>query len=184
MQLMKWTFRERAADFMNTPIPQDTPVAGWKQHPVSDNGEKLVAIGPFSDYPQIFQDMVYFGERKQSSPYGLRELKGSLLTPFMREGVARRLAGAAAKLPEGYALMVWDPYRTLEVQTSLFNYRVGELMDMHRGDASYTEAMAQQEAQIVVSIPSADPKKPSPHNTGGAVDLTIVKFAPAAWDEM
>jgi D-alanyl-D-alanine dipeptidase len=170
---------------MNIPIPETTPVAGWKQHPVADNGEKLVPVGPFSDYPEIFQDMIYFGERTQSSPYGLQELKGSLLTPFMREGVAERLVKASSLLPEGYALMVWDPYRTLEVQKSLFDYRVNELMtDIHKDDASYTRAKAEEEAQIAVSIPSSDRTKPSPHNTGGAVDLTIVKFEPEAWREM
>lgn len=169
----------RAAKSLRAPIPPQTPVAGWKELPIAENNEPLVPLGPFSAYPQIFQDAIYQGERA-SSPYGRDELEGALLTPFVREGVAEKLAKAAEFLPEGYALMVWDSYRTLEVQKSLYDDFYEQLIEKK----SLTPEEATIEAQRFVSLPSSDPKKPSPHNTGGAVDLTLVKFTPEAWEEM
>lgn len=92
---------------------------------------------------------------------------------WLKKSVANKLAVAARHLDNrryGFRLKVWDCYRPRAVQ-----YKMWEVMP----DARYV----------------ADPKKGSRHNTGNAVDLTIVdaqgrevemptefdNFTPQAW---
>jgi D-alanyl-D-alanine dipeptidase len=137
-----------------------------------------VPLGAFSDFPQIATDSIYVGERT-SSPYPTTKLDGALFTVFVRQGVAERLAKAAAMLPRGHMLLVWDAYRTLSVQQALFDYFVKVLVQ--RG---IPREQAIIDAQQFVSIPSGDPTRPPPHNTGGAVDLTIIYVAEPNWQRM
>lgn len=92
--------------------------------------------------------------------------------------MAKRLAKSAALLPSRHILLVWDAFRPLTVQRALFDYYVDVLKSMYSRDQAIVEA------QRFVSIPSDDPTRPPPHNTGGAVDLTIVRFPEAAWRKM
>lgn len=160
------------------PIGQISPSDGWKSLPIKECGEPLVPLGSFSNYPQIATDSIYVGERI-SSPYPTAKLVGALFTVFVREGVARRLSQAAAKLPPRHMLLVWDAYRSLAVQKALFDYFVEVLVS--RG-APHEQAIV--DAQKFVSIPSNDPTRPPPHNTGGAVDLTIIRFSLSDWRQM
>ena len=153
-------------------------VEGWKHLPIIECGERLVPLGAFSDYPQIATDSIYAGER-HSSPYPYEQLRSSMFAIFVREGVAERLAKAAELLPLGHMLLVWDAYRPLAVQQALFNYYVGVLEGK---GTPHDQAMV--DAQRFVSIPSNDTTKPPPHNTGGAVDLTIIRFSEKDWREM
>lgn len=145
-------------------------VAGWKSLPIRECGEPLVALGSFSKYPQIATSSIYVGERKDS-PYPCAKLQGSLFTMFVREGVAKKLAPAAALLPFDHMLLVWDAYRSLTVQKALFDYFVEVLEGK---GVPHDQAIV--DAQKFVSIPSEDPTRPPPHNTGGAVDLTIIRI--------
>ncbi len=161
------------------PIPSELPsVAGWKEIPIRENGELLISLGPFSDYHEIFTNSIYFGERTDS-PYSTDPLKaeeplcGSLLTMFVREGVAKQLSEAQQLLPAGLHLIVFDTYRTLEVQQSLFDKYLGELK---KQNPNWGQEQLLAETQKYVSIPSEDPNKPSPHNTGGAVDVAIFRL--------
>jgi D-alanyl-D-alanine dipeptidase len=160
------------------PIGELGSVCGWKQLPIEECGERLVPLGAFSDYPQIATDSIYVGE-KHSSPYPCTQLHNSMFTVFVREGVAKRLGEAASLLPSGYMFLVWDAYRPLTVQQALFDYYVGVLEK--RGTLHDQAAI---DAQRFVSIPSNDSTKPPPHNTGGAVDLTIIRFSEKDWREM
>lgn len=157
---------------LNNPIPVELPsLDGWKQVPIIENNESLVALGPFSDYNDIFTNSIYFGER--SSPYLTGDLKGSLITMFAREGVARRLRRAQQSLPSGMRFVVYDAYRTLDVQQVLFDKYFNELKSLRSG---WTEDDLIRKTQIFVSLPSTDSSKPSPHNTGGSVDLAIIQL--------
>lgn len=161
------------------PIPPLGSVVGWKEVLIQECFERLVPLGPFSEYSSCaLQDSIYAGERT-SSPYK-SGLEGSLITPFVREGMAKRLAKAASLLPRGYMFLIWDAYRSLEVQQALFDYYVEVLLQ----EQGLSREAAIAEAQKFVSLPSTDPKKPSPHNTGAVVDLTIVRFEKEAWREM
>ena len=162
----------------NHPIKHTTFWGEWKTLPIRECGEPLVPLGSFSSYPQIATDSIYVGERR-SSPYPCAQLHNSMFTVFVREGVAKRLAAAASLLPSGHMLLVWDAYRPLTVQQALFDYYVGVL---EKNGTPHEQATI--DAQRFVSIPSNDPTKPPPHNTGGAVDLTIISFSEKDWREM
>ena len=140
--------------------------------PLKEGGEKLVPLGQFSDYPEIFTDSIYFGER-ENSPYPTAELDGSLITGFVRESVAKALRKAQELLPENLYLVVFDPYRTLKVQGSLYEQYHQALKKVR---PTWTDDELTAETQKYVSIPSRDATRSSPHNTGGSVDLAIYEL--------
>lgn len=161
------------------PIPEVPPVAGWKEIPIDEpkTTEPLVPLGPFSNFDKIFSSSIYFGEQG-NSPYGNGQLEGSLLTVFVRRGVADMLKRAQANLPRGLHLIVFDAYRPLQVQKSLYDTYYNELKNQH---PEWTEDQLSAETQKYVSLPRSprlDPQTTfvSPHNTGGAVDLAIFQL--------
>lgn len=162
----------------NRPISGLGSVEGWKTLPIHECGEPLVPLGSFSEHPMIATDSIYVGERN-SSPYPTMKLDGALFTVFVREGVAKRLKHAASLLPPRHMLLVWDAYRPQAVQQALFDSYVDKLV----GDGVPLK-QAQQDAQQFVSIPSDDQTRPPSHNTGGAVDLTIIHFLAEDWERM
>ena len=166
-------------DLTKKPVVSVFNTPAWKTLPIEECGEPLVPIGPFSEHQNIFQDAIYFGEGP-NSPYKRGELNGALLTPFMRQGVANRLEEASKLLPEGCAFLIWDAYRPLSVQGALFD----DYRDFLINKKGLSKDQADIDAQTMVSIPSNDPSKPSPHNTGGSVDLTIIRFTKQDWAEM
>ncbi len=161
-------------DYKQIPIPELPPVVGWKEISIIPNSEGLVPLGPFSQYWDIFTDSIYMGER-QSSPYSTGEIQGSLLTQFVRDDVADRLRVAQLYLPMNMKLVVFDAFRPIDVQQSFYNNFLKSLRERH---PEYSEDKLSEHAQKYVSLPSLDPKKPSPHNTGGSVDLAIIKLSP------
>jgi D-alanyl-D-alanine dipeptidase len=140
------------------PLPRLTPVDGWREVPIDEVDEGLVRVADL-------------GRRVVEDPrYHAIGLPGALRGCWLREGVAERLARVAAGLPDGLTLVVWDGYRTLETQTALYNGYLAELALVHPDwPAEALEAAAAR----YVSAPSASPSAPSPHLTGGAVDLTL-----------
>lgn len=166
--------RLTTSELCDTPLPDSIPsVASWKEMPLKECGEKLVPLGLFSDYPEIFTDSIYFGER-ENSPYPTAKLEGSLITGFVRESVAKTLREAQKLLPENLHLVVFDPYRTLKVQRSLYDQYHDQLKKVR---STWNEDELVAETQKYVSIPSSDPTRPSPHNTGGSVDLAIYELS-------
>src|SRR3989344_3227555 len=148
--------------FIERPIPLDLPeVAGWKEIPIKECGEPLVPLGSFSENREIFTNSIYFGERFDS-PYIPAPPKGSLVTMFVRRNVAEQLKKAQKLLPTGMYFVVFDAYRTLEVQQSLFDGYFRPLKDLH---SDWNNDQLLEETQKYVSLPSKDPAKPSPHNT-------------------
>jgi D-alanyl-D-alanine dipeptidase len=81
----------------------------------------------------------------------------SLEFSHVRRQVGARLERAAAGLPDGFGLAVFDAWRPLGLQQEIYQttYR----------DPSVPAGF--------VSTPSTDPATPPPHLTGGAVDLTL-----------
>lgn len=151
-------------------------VPAWKEIPINDHdaNDLLVPLGLLSREAAIFTSSVYFGEHR-SSPYAKPEnkLEGSLLTLFVRQSVARRLLTAEQLLPAGHHLLVFDTYRPYRVQKSLYDFYKQKLAEKH---PEMSNAALDAETQKYVSLPSTDPSRPSPHNTGGAVDTVIIKF--------
>jgi len=168
-------------------IPTYPSMEGWKEFSINYSDEPLVPLGVFAGdykeaykpYSRIFTDSIYAQQHTSTSPYE-GGLDGSLLTCFVRQGIADRLLAAQSHLPEKHAFVVWDTFRTLDVQQALFDDYRDQLVEK-RG-MSMEEAT--EFAQKYVSIPSADPTCPSPHNTGASVDLSIVKFSDKGWAQL
>jgi len=84
-----------------------------------------------------------------------------------RVGVRERLVAATSVLPEGYGLVLIEGYRTYEHQKQLFDKKVEKLQEIYPNLED-----AKRKANIFVS----DPDICSPHVTGGAVDVGLVRI--------
>ncbi|WP_198929183.1 M15 family metallopeptidase [Marinobacter sp. X15-166B] len=89
---------------------------------------------------------------------------------YVRAQVFERLLHAASLLPEDIQLVVLDGWRPFSVQQYLFD----TLIDLIRQANTYlSHEQVELEARNLVSPPSANPRAPSPHLTGGSVDVTL-----------
>lgn len=173
--------RDEFSDELYRPIPLDAgKVDGWKEVQMKSyrwRRDPLVPLGLFSDYSDIFTSSVYYGEHS-SSPYRSRVIKGeTLMTQFVRQSTAERLRNAQSLLPQHHYLLVFDAYRSTTVQSSLYESFVTELRKQR---PEMSEDQLSAEAQKYVSAPSRDKKVPAPHNTGGSVDVGIVRLDEAS----
>ncbi len=127
--------------------------------PIVDNGEDLVPASLAPDrlvcYPAYY---------KLGIPNGIPEC-------YMRLGVYRRLLAAARALPAGLSLLVLDSWRPYSVQQYLYD-TLYNAIENHwpRKTASELEQLTRE----FVSLPSTSPQAPSPHLTGGSVDVTLL----------
>ncbi len=76
---------------------------------------------------------------------------------WLRSGVAKRLYQAVESLPKPYGFAVYDGWRPRELQAELY----------------YTAIADPALPQDFMSEPSQDETRPAPHESGGAVDLTL-----------
>ena len=105
--------------------------------------------------------------------YYRRRIKGAVPFCLMREGAARRLQRALRVLPKGYGFLIFDAWRPVSVQQALFDDYYIQITNSTEGrQLSASERI--QRVRAFVSLPSFDPLHPCVHNTGGAVDLTLV----------
>lgn len=125
---------------------------------IVDNGERLLPMSLAPAPIRVFP------------AYSRLGIPGAVDDCFVREGVYRALVEAARSLPEGIGLIVLDGWRPWRVQQYLFDtlqaaiaQRYPELDDESLGERT----------REFVSIPSTDERAPSPHLTGGAVDVTL-----------
>ena len=141
-----------------SPIPALRSTAGWRDVPIEPVDEPLVPVdaigGRVRDDPQYHQ-------------WGL---PGALPRSWVREGVAGRLARAAAGLPHALTLVVWDGYRPLATQRAIYDAYLDELSAIH---PDWPADALERAAARFVTPPSGNPLAPPPHLTGGAVDLTL-----------
>ena len=144
-------------------IPISNPIERWvweevRRIPIRENGERLV---PLSLYPErIIVHPEYF----------IQGIRGALPECYVRESVYEKLVEAADLLPPGYKFVIFDAWRPIQVQQSLFDTLKERL---RREYPSESEEEIVRRTLTFVALPSRDPLRPSPHNTGGAVDLTI-----------
>ena len=105
------------------------------------------------------------------SQYYLQGVPGAYKDCYAREEVARRLLMAQKNLPDGYRLKIYDAYRPMCIQQRLWNhYRC----IVFNNNPKLSDEEIDYKTSFFVSKPSYDVEKPSLHNTGGAVDLTII----------
>lgn len=107
--------------------------------------------------------------------YGAAYLRQGLpgeRTCLVRQGVARRLAEAAERLPEGYGIYIFDSLRSLSVQKALYDqFHETALREHPQASPEELEAIIDE----FVALPVKRLDRPSPHATGGAVDLTLCR---------
>lgn len=149
----------RGAEFKNIPIPEINPVQGWKEVTVVECGQKLILLNNLASDSIIVNAQYY----KQRIDHAKPEM-------YAREEVGERLIKTAKLLPKGFKLLIWDAWRPLEVQQSLFD---GYKKDLALANPDTEEEELIKLTQTYVSLPSSLPNRPSPHYTGGAIDLSI-----------
>ena len=89
----------------------------------------------------------------------------------LREGLVEQLLKAKRELPKDWDFLIWDGFRPLSVQEKLYK----GLWDLRTEEnPDWDDNRLKEEVEKFVACPSFDPACPSPHNTGGAVDLTVV----------
>lgn len=97
-------------------------------------------------------------------------IMGSHPECYAREEVFEKLFHAASLLPSDLRMVVLDAWRSPVVQKELFTRCCAAFRGIHK-KASEEEIIAL--AQQYVALPSVSATSPSPHVTGGAVDVSI-----------
>lgn len=105
------------------------------------------------------------------SQYYNQGIPGSLKDCYARESVVEKLKIAENLLPNNLKFKIYDAYRPICVQQRLWNFYEKEIK-MKFPDISPDEL--EKKVSFFVSKPSFDIQKPSLHNTGGSIDLTLV----------
>mgnify|MGYP002078903999 CR=1 FL=1 len=174
-------------------------VAGWRnmESPdfirVEDNGEPLVNVDHLN--PPIFTTGDYFAKLGNSG-YDT-PLDGAPLAQYVRKGVGDKLTKVQELLPDNCRLVVFDAWRSLPTQQATYEMCYQSLVDklidegvLASGEELTLEAkdVISVETQKFISLPSPLPPEagqseadrerarqiPSPHNTGGSIDLGFV----------
>lgn len=120
-------------------------------------GEPLIPLSTLT--PRIAVYSVYYHQGYE----------GAQPEIYLREGAAHRLAAAAETLPSAYHLVVLDGWRSHQVQASLYERFRQSLLAQGWQEGEELAA----ELSKFVAKPTTDISNPSPHLSGGAVDLTI-----------
>lgn len=108
-----------------------------------------------------------------SMEYHRQGLPGATSRCLLRQSAADRLLQALVLLPPGFGFQIYDAWRPIQVQQALFDSYYQAVKNSPVGQSLSEEQLLDQVRRFV-SIPSYDPMNPSVHNTGGAVDLTIL----------
>lgn len=154
-------------------IPVNTGrVDGWRSLPLQESDEQLVAIGHGTPYDDILTSAVYAGEHLHSPYRGDNVIDAAQPVIYVRESVAARLRRAQSLLPYGLQLIVFDGYRSVAVQQALYDQFLNELRALR---PEWDDTQLREETEHYVSLPSTNPACPSPHSTGGAVDVAIIR---------
>ena len=104
------------------------------------------------------------------SVYYHDHIPGALKEVYTRSRVLEKLSALLEKLPESLGILVFDAWRPLAVQEAL---REDFKKQLERDYPDLTEAEILDVLNQFVALPSQDPQKPSPHLTGGSIDLTL-----------
>ncbi|MFC7688145.1 M15 family metallopeptidase [Ureibacillus sp. GCM10028918] len=123
---------------------------------ITENEEPLVSLSTVSEKIKVF-------------PYYFKhQIPGAINDCYLREGVVSKLLQVANQLPNDHYLVILDGWRSFATQRALY-----ETIKSQFETKFDTEEELLQHLSQFVATPSKNPLKPSPHYTGGAVDLTI-----------
>lgn len=142
--------------------------------PIADIAEPqwhAIAAIPIADAGGPLHPLGLAGPVLRSHPiYHVLGVPGAVPECLVREAVYRRLLEVARSLPEGLGLVVLDAWRPYVVQRHLYDTLLG-MVEARYADLDESDLRAMTRA--FVSPPSERPECPSPHLTGGAVDVAL-----------
>lgn len=151
------------------PPPPENGARGYRELPIAFDGaankEPLVALSAYGVRGENFY------AQPRNPPY-YAVIPGSIETLALREGAAERLRDVNARLAEAQLeLFVFDAWRPQAVQAYFHDRWLPAELRKRKPHLGETELAA--EVQNYWAAPSSGAKAPSPHSTGGAVDLTV-----------
>lgn len=130
--------------------------AGWTSIPIVESGEPLVPV-----------------EGSGIATYPIYTYRYDVEVDMkVRSSVLERLYEAQNLLPADTELVLLDAYRSLEFQKRLYD---GFYAHIERQQPDWGEAAVHERTQKFVRLPSLSLDAPSPHLTGGAVDVRLRK---------
>jgi D-alanyl-D-alanine dipeptidase len=129
---------------------------------------------PIIDSHELLVDTVDIKGVHTQAMYFLQGIAGALPQCYVRQTIAEKLRAVNASLPDGYYLVVLDAWRPLEVQQQL---RASFLQDIQARFPHLSEPEQLATLDQFVARPSDDPMCPSPHVTGGSVDVSLCDAA-------
>lgn len=144
----------------------------WRDVPLNESGEPIVAIGCGTEYDDLVTSAVYAGEHLHSPYRDDNVIDAAHPTIYVRRSVAERLQQAQRRLPDEMRLIVFDGYRSVQVQRALYDQFMNELRVIK---PDWDLRQLREETERYVALPSTDAACPSPHLTGGAVDVAIIR---------
>lgn len=153
----------------------------WRTLPIKECGEPLVLASQELCHPYYSKEMGITSEERIF-------LRQTTLNMFY---VAKEICNSL-----GYDLKIYDGWRSMQLQENLFWFYMKEFtakkfnsqnvfLNIHspteikavfnKNIAAKNQVLMIQANKAYVSLPSSDPKSPSPHSTGGAVDVWLYK---------
>ncbi|MFQ5688057.1 MAG: M15 family metallopeptidase [Candidatus Scalindua sp.] len=145
--------------YASLPIPPLRNPEGWREINIHECAERLVPLSTIN-LDQIDVDSRYYKERYSNA---MKEC-------YVRETVARQLCKASEMLQPGWKIVIFDAWRPVELQLQIFEKYKTKLKNKY---PEYPEHRLNQEVQRYISFPSSNLTCPSPHVSGGAVDLSL-----------
>lgn len=133
------------------PISIAEPVSDLRRVPIRDCGEPLV---DFTQIPHVLLGVPRFDYRRET---------------LVREGLATRLAQAAAALPAGYNLAVIEGWRAPHIQKRLYRMVWNRFRE---ANPDWSDVRLRRFVNRFTA-PMND-RVPPPHTTGGAIDVELV----------
>jgi len=151
------------------PPPPEHGARGYRELSIAFDGaankEPLVALNEYGVRGENFY------AQPRNPPY-YTIIPGSIETLALRQGAAERLREVNAKLAAAdLELFVFDAWRPQAVQAYFHDRWLPAELRKRKSHLSDAELAA--EVQNYWAAPSNGAEAPSPHSTGGAVDLTI-----------
>lgn len=128
----------------------------YKKIPIKECGDELILL---TDEDFVLETFYFNQGISDTTDMKLRRI----IVDKLREG--KKL------LPEGHNFKIFDGFRVLSTQKQLFDGLYNYYRDHN---PHWDEAILHEKTEMFVAVPRYDKNFPSPHNTGGAVDLTIV----------
>ncbi|SHF58379.1 D-alanyl-D-alanine dipeptidase [Marinomonas polaris DSM 16579] len=139
------------------PPSNDFSWDNYRQITIEDNGEVLIPLST--------------SNRLVTYPfYAKMGIANAIPECFVRESVFDKLHQVTKLMPSGVRLVVLDGWRPFSVQQYLFDTLINILK---KSFPNHAESYLHEKAKSLVSPPSTDVKAPSPHLTGGSVDVTL-----------